>query len=123
MLYPQHLYRYIVFVFPIVCLFVRLFVRSLIRHVRRIYDNVLVKVSQVVPVDCIYLRNHLSESIHTWTMVVLEGWHQIMTPDTRLLPLCGIGGQGLGHLQKLRPSFGLRISQSPFIRKHHSYPG
>ena len=39
----------------------------------RIYDKVLVKVSQVR--SGVYFSNHLSESIHVWTIVTLESWH------------------------------------------------
>ena len=56
---------YIVFVFP----FVRLFVRSYLRHVCRI----CVKVLRQCFSSGVYLSNYLPKSIHIWTIVTLEG--------------------------------------------------
>ena len=67
---------YIVFVFPFVRLYVRLFVRSYFRHVCRI----CVKVLRQSFSSGVYLSNYLSESIHIWTIVTLEGWHSLHDP-------------------------------------------
>ena len=64
---------YIVFVFPFVCSSVCMFVRSYFRHVCRI----CVKVLRQSFSSGVYLSNYLSESIHIWTIVTLEGWHSL----------------------------------------------
>ena len=58
---------------PFVCSFVCSFVRSYFRHVCRI----CVKVLRQSFSSGVYLSNYLSESIHIWTIVTLEGWHSL----------------------------------------------
>ena len=57
---------YIVFVFPSVCLFVRLFVLP-----SRAWNYF--KVLRASNSSGVYLTNHSSESIHIWTIGTLEG--------------------------------------------------
>ena len=73
---------YIVFVFPFVCSFVR----SYFRHVCRI----CVKVLRQSFSSGVYLSNYLSESIHIWTIVTLEGWHSLLDPRPQG-PCPGVG--------------------------------
>ena len=61
---------YIVFVFPFIRLYVLLFVRSFVIPSR-------VKVLRQSFSSGVYLSNYLSESIHIWTIVTLEGWHSL----------------------------------------------
>ena len=60
---------------------VRLFVRYMFvclyfRHVR----GICVKVLRQSFSSGVYLSNYLSESIHIWTIVTLEGWHSLYDP-------------------------------------------
>ena len=79
-LYPRHLcrrvYSFRLSVRPFVRLYVRLFVRSYFRHVCRF----CVKVLRQSFSSGAYLSNYLSESIHIWTIVTLEGWHSLHDP-------------------------------------------
>ena len=77
---------YIVFVFPFIRLYVCLFVRSYFRHVCRI----CVKVLRQSFSSGVYLSNYLSESIHIWTIVTLEGWHSLHDPRPQG-PCPGVG--------------------------------
>ena len=77
---------YIVFIFPFVRLYVRSFVRSYFRHVCRI----CVKVLRQNFSSGVYLSNYLSESIHIWTIVTLEGWHSLHDPRPQG-PCPGVG--------------------------------
>ena len=76
LLYPRHLCRRVhifrLSVRPFVCSFVR----SYFRHVCRI----CVKVLRQSFSSGVYLSNYLSESIHIWTIVTLEGWHSLHDP-------------------------------------------
>ena len=108
---------YIVF-----CLSLRLFVRSYLRHV----SGICVKVLRQSFSSDVYLSNYLSESIHMWTIVTLEGWlhdpgPQGPCPQTLgSMPLGGARGQNLGHLKKccFFSSKFMLIPDQPLIRKH-----
>ena len=86
LLYPRHLcrrvYSFRVSVRPFVCSFVR----SYFRHVCRI----CVKVLRQSFSSGVYLSNYLSESIHIWTIVTLEGWHSFHDPGPQG-PCPGVG--------------------------------
>ena len=69
---------YIVSVFP----FVRLFVRTSFRRVEF--------ASKLSFSSGVYLSNYLSESIHIWTIVTLEGWHSLHDPGPQG-PCPGVG--------------------------------
>ena len=90
LLYPRHLcrrvYSFRLSVRPFVRLYVRLFVRSYFRHVCRI----CVKVLHQSFSSSVYLSNYLSESIHIWTIVTLEGWHSLHDPGPQG-PCPGVG--------------------------------
>ena len=90
LLYPRHLcrrvYSFRLSVRPFVCSFVRSFVRSYFRHVCRI----CVKVLRQSFSSGVYLSNYLSESIHIWTIVTLEGWHSLYDPEPQG-PCPGVG--------------------------------
>ena len=62
---------YIVLVFQFVCWFVCSFDRTSVTFVE-FASKFYYKVSQD---SGVYLSNFLSESIHIWTIVTLEGWH------------------------------------------------
>ena len=53
-----------------------MFVCSYFRHVR----GICVKVLRQSFSSGVYLSNYLSESIHIWTIVTLEGWHSLYDP-------------------------------------------
>ena len=68
LLYPRHLcrrvYSFRLSVRPFVCSFVCSFViPSHVKVLRQSFSS------------GVYLSNYLSESIHIWTIVTLEGWH------------------------------------------------
>ena len=61
--------------------------------VRTYVSGICIKVLRQSFCSGVYLSNYLSESIHIWTIVTLEGWHSLHNPG----PRGGARGQNLGH--------------------------
>ena len=60
-------------------------------------QSFVLKVSQVV---------YISESIHIWTIVTLEGWHSLHDPG----PRGGARGKNIGHLKSAFSKYCYRIT-------------
>ena len=79
---------YIVFVFPFVCSSVRMFVRSFVRSYFLPSRGIFLQVLRLSFSSGVYLSNYLSESIHIWTIVTLEGWQSLHDPGPQGPCLC-----------------------------------
>ena len=62
-------------------MFVRSFVRSFVLPSCFLQSRgICVKVLRFSFSSGVYLSNYLSESIHIWTIVTLDGWHSLHNP-------------------------------------------